>query len=91
MTTATEGLETQIREYLGNPDTLTHRTTSEIAIAVMPSAAGSDLEWARELATVRRVLRSMERWGEVRSARGTGKLAGQTVWQLTAITGGDDE
>ena len=69
--------------YLADPDTLAKRTTSEIAIHVMPRTGGGDAEWNRQLSRVRRELRSMERAGMLASSMGTGKLAGQIVWSLT--------
>ena len=72
-----------IRAYLADPTTLARRTTSEIAIHVMPHTGGGEAEWSRQLSRVRRELRSMERAGMVASSMGTGKLAGQIVWSPT--------
>ena len=58
--------------YLADPDTLTRRTTSDIAVHLP------------HLGKVRKALRSLERYGMIASAPGTGKLAGQLIWRLTA-------
>ena len=69
--------------YLADPTTLTRRTTSDIAVH-LPHQRGGDEEWKNHLGKVRKALRSLERYGMIASAPGTGKLAGQLVWRLTA-------